>query len=81
MWSRAASRGAAPGGNLERFGSRSRIYVTGRDWQGLAGTARRADILAADCPVRRVLSLIGDNWTVGRSSYPIMTFVTPKISI
>ena len=30
---------------------------------GLAGTAPTTDILAADCPARRVLSLIGDKWT------------------
>jgi DNA-binding HxlR family transcriptional regulator len=30
---------------------------------GLAGTASPAEILAADCPARRVLCLIGDKWT------------------
>ncbi len=29
----------------------------------LSATATPADILAADCPARRVLSLIGDKWT------------------
>lgn len=36
--------------------------MTGRR-TGLTGTASPADILAADCPGRRVLSLIGDKWT------------------
>ncbi len=30
---------------------------------GLAGMDPPADILAADCPARRVLSLIGNKWT------------------
>ena len=30
---------------------------------GPAGTATPADIVGADCPARRVLSLIGDKWT------------------
>ena len=36
--------------------------MTGRR-TGLTGTASPVDILAADCPARRVLSLIGDKWT------------------